>query len=255
MSLSESSQRASSENRFPISLDRKLDHKLLGYAAAASAAGVGILALTQSSQAEIVYTPTHQTLESRGSLPIDLNNDGITDFTLSNFISSCGLPAGPPECSEYRRQTIGVNAAPLNQVLAGYRWAPALPAGENIGPGKQFFRGASMQRCDTLNGNFSGSSGPWRNVNSRYLGLSISVNGQTYYGWARLTVTLNPKICNAGAILTGYAYETVAGKAIAAGQTSGTDEMSHSDRPHATLGGLALGSAGLVAWRRDEVAN
>ena len=52
--------------------------------------------------------------------------------------------------------------------------------------------------------------------------------------------------------LSGYAYETVPGKAIPAGKTLGTDPLSDVERPEATLGALALGSAGLVAWRRDE---
>ena len=45
MSLSDLPSSAARANRLPTSLNHKLDHKLLGYAAAASAAGVGMLAL------------------------------------------------------------------------------------------------------------------------------------------------------------------------------------------------------------------
>lgn len=47
------------------------------------------------------------------------------------------------------------------------------------------------------------------------------VGGQIHYGWARLSIR-NSR-CNATALLTGYAYETVAGQAIATGKTSGPD--------------------------------
>jgi hypothetical protein len=60
-------------------------------------------------------------------------------------------------------------------------------------------------------------------VVNHYLGLNFQVNGQTHYGWARLSVLLH---CGRGGCsyvvtLTGYAYETIAGNPILAGQTSG----------------------------------
>ena len=41
-------------NRAPISLNNKLDQRLLNYAVAAGAAGVSVMALAQPGQAEIV---------------------------------------------------------------------------------------------------------------------------------------------------------------------------------------------------------
>jgi hypothetical protein len=68
------------------------------------------------------------------------------------------------------------------------------------------------------------------------------------------------------AILTGYAYETIPGKSIKAGQTKeaagdGVNELSvsasltHSTpaKQPATLSLLALGSTGLSIWRREEL--
>jgi hypothetical protein len=64
------------------------------------------------------------------------------------------------------------------------------------------------------------------------------------------------------AVLTGYAYETIPGKAIVAGQTKGTDDISegpdaalipNSPQP-AVLGALALGAPGLSIWRREQSA-
>ena len=100
------SQRVS-KNRRPVSLTRKLDHKLRGYATAASAAGVSLLALAQPSLAEIVYTPTHQTISPRGgTLALDLNNDGVTDFRIDNDLLVCGSRDRTPECSGYTFQSL-----------------------------------------------------------------------------------------------------------------------------------------------------
>jgi hypothetical protein len=73
------------------------------------------------------------------------------------------------------------------------------------------------------------SGGPWKNVRKRYLGLKFLIKGKTHYGWARLNVTISGDVINA--TLTGYAYETVAVKAIITGKTQGA----------VTLRALALG--------------
>jgi len=51
-------------------------------------AGVSFLALGgQSAEAEIIYTPTNQTIGVNSSFNLDLNHDGITDFQLWNKYS------------------------------------------------------------------------------------------------------------------------------------------------------------------------
>jgi len=57
--------------------------------------------------------------------------------------------------------------------------------------------------------------------------------------------------------LTGYAYETIPGKAIIAGKTKGSDDVEPTalNRPAlqpATLGVLALGAPGSAIWRREK---
>jgi hypothetical protein len=61
----------------------------MAYAAAAGAAGVGLLAAPQVAEAKIVYTPTNVSTGVGGSIPIDLNNDGTPDFLV--FGRSCGF--------------------------------------------------------------------------------------------------------------------------------------------------------------------
>lgn len=99
--------------------------------------------------------------------------------------------------------------------------------------------------------------GTWPSGASRYLGLQFSVNGEAHFGWARLTVTCEN--LHVIATLTGYAYETVANKAIVAGETKGADEevsaaLEDADggptRKAVPLGLLALGEQSLSIWRR-----
>lgn len=105
--------------------------------------------------------------------------------------------------------------------------------------------------------------GAWVNggkgVKTRYLGVKFKINGRFHFGWARLTVTTQAK--SFAATLTGFAYETIPGKAITAGQTKGPDDISvetptaslTAPTPEpATLGMLALGAPALSIWRREK---
>jgi hypothetical protein len=88
-------------------------------------------------------------------------------------------------------------------------------------------------------------------------GIKFLINGEVHYGWARLSITKSYYL------LTGYAYETVANKAIPAGEEGGADGhaaaqpaelMKEPASPMATLGMMARGAGGLELWRREEDA-
>jgi hypothetical protein len=55
----------------------------------------------------------------------------------------------------------------------------------------------------------------WCDVTDKYLGLRFQILGATHYGWARLDVGELPDMW----ILKDYAYNSVAGESIMAGQT------------------------------------
>jgi hypothetical protein len=103
----------------------------------------------------------------------------------------------------------------------------------------------------------------------RYLGLKFQIHGKPHFGWARLSVQFRTVFHYYFfmATLTGYAYETIAGKSIKAGQTKGTaDDSTYEDfGPSASvstpildtpqplsLGMLALGAQSVPLWRRKE---
>jgi hypothetical protein len=81
--------------RKAANLSASLDHQLNGYALAASAAGVALLALAPPAEAKIIYTPAHAKVGGH-AVGMDLNHDGIVDFYLniygrysSSFLSAC----------------------------------------------------------------------------------------------------------------------------------------------------------------------
>ncbi|MFZ0421122.1 MAG: hypothetical protein WAM04_23685 [Candidatus Sulfotelmatobacter sp.] len=77
-----------STGRQPSNLNDRLDKHLLAYMAAAGAAGVSMLAMTQSADAKVVYTPTSRVITSGSRL--DLNNDGIPDYDFHSNLEICG---------------------------------------------------------------------------------------------------------------------------------------------------------------------
>jgi hypothetical protein len=249
----------SSRIRSAVSLNHAVDHKLFGYVAAASAAGVSVLALAPTSQAEIVFTPTNQLITIHNeTISLDLNNDGVTDFTLRELFEICIETSNArraPECSEFTFQNLYARGNGSNAVVMGATSASALPVRTKVGSTDKFGNDVTLEFCTTQNGTYQHDGGPWLNKKNLYLGLQFTIDGQIHYGWARLTVSTNKTTCVTKAFLTGYAYETEPNTPITTGKISGTDEVGAVERPEATLGALALGSAGLEAWRREHTSN
>ena len=76
--------------RQPAGLSDSLSHRLNSYALAASAAGVGMLTLAQPAEGRIVYHHAHNVIGPGEHYALDLNHDGVTDFTLRNFYDRTG---------------------------------------------------------------------------------------------------------------------------------------------------------------------
>jgi len=126
-----------------------------------------------------------------------------------------------------------------------------------------------MARMHWFDGSYS-VRGDWANGGKgaveRFLGFRFKINGEDHYGWARLNVVISDSYPGLTATLTGYAYETIPGKAIIAGSTEGPDDdgpdnddiqepntsLTAPTPQPATLGMLALGAPALSIWRREE---
>jgi hypothetical protein len=236
------------------------------YALAATAAGVGMLALAPAAAARIVYTPAHVTLPIGQFYGLDLNHDGKTDFAFYHG-------------SQCHEQTcvadVFISNVAGNEMWGQHHSASALRAGVRIGSRGKFSSSAAHMAdwvCFCQTGHTSTRfSGQWANggkgVKNRYLGLKFQINGKIHFGWARLNVKFKPsgQRFSLVATLTGYAYETVANRPIVTGKTKRPVKISSADQANdaefsvrtpkpATLGLLAMGAPGLSIWRREESA-
>jgi hypothetical protein len=237
-------------------LPESVQQHLNMYALAAGAAGVGVLALAHPAEAKIVYTPVNVVIDRTHPYNLDLNNDGVTDFgifftTLDRYRCSFKMLWEKP--------------AARNGAIERSGFAAALSSGARIGKGESFLNRQLIMAKDNLC--VSTNYGPWWKVSNRYLGLKFNVHGKVHYGWARLSVFIFGRKGFWRVTLSGYAFETIPGKAIIAGKTHGpADELNQDDfgsgasltnpipdtpQP-ASLGMLALGAQGVPLWRRKE---
>ena len=227
------------QSRNAAQLPEFLNRHLGQYALAASAAGVGLLALAQSAEAKIVYTPAHKVMgHFSPGINLDLNHDGIADFRICRNKNTyhCTATSGRPHpLGAYSR----LSARPLNKlngVVGKGTSASALKAGKSIGGHATFPKGDSVMAWGWESGSLSHSGGPWLNVTDRYLGFKFVIKGKIHYGWARLNVHWwqPPEQVT----LTGYAYETIPNKPIVTGKTKGPDVITLEP---GNLGALAAG--------------
>jgi hypothetical protein len=238
--------------RKPVVLSEPTQRLLGMYALTASAAGVGMLALAQPADAKIVYRPAHVVVGR--PVPLDLNRDGIVDFTLINTYATGKDLHALIVCqtaTETAYKGYAVCHGFTNMVRAKrdrskrfLKVASALPPGAKIQAGDRFAKAYWVEMGHFFAGCCGTDTwyGPWMNdgkgVKDHYVGLKFNIKGRFHFGWARLTVGTSQT--NFTAVLTGYAYETIPNKPIIAGKTKGPDVITpQPDR--GTLGRLALG--------------
>ncbi len=252
------------KNRRAVHLASGLDKSLLSYATAASAAGVGMLALAQPAEAKIVYTPANIPITvNGGGVPVDLNHDGINDFSFYNASGTC-------EKRKHVRQKEGCsfaymdlipaqvgNAVGSSQSFNGAQCAAELRPGHVIGAGKKFKSNyLDMVQIEAISYTRVVNC-PWTGKGNTggFTALKFMISGEIHYGWAHVVLT------STGPVLRGYAYETAAGVSIEAGAIKDGEDADASYAPllpaprTAGLCILALGAPGIAVWRRPEEMN
>ena len=180
----------SAKKRAVARLDWRLERMLLSYAAAATAAGVGMLTCSPQAEATVVYTPTWIPIAPISSVTnLDLNNDGIADFQISNKVGTRGCGESSTYC------VVSMKVLPQNpsNAIWGTRGsASVLGSGVSVGSQGKFQAGhefmAQEAYIDSPSVGYS-SAGPWKETTRGYLGLKFIIQGQVHYGWARLNVT------------------------------------------------------------------
>jgi len=235
--------------RAPVTLSGSLETNLKSYATVAAAAGVGILAMAQASQAKVVYTPADVTIVPNQVVGVDLNHDGIGDFFFFlSYVQACTVSVNP--------------VRPSNRIIGTRIYASVLRSGVSVGPGGKFQQGHGlMAGTGTVYPFNYANKGPWKDKEG-FLGLKFMIDGQAHYGWARVKVTVAtsgfPRLA---ATLTGYAFETQPNTPILTGATGASDEsasetqaspeLTDSQFVPATLDLLASGSLGLGQWHKQ----
>jgi len=250
------------QSRPASNLASNVDKGLLQYAAAAGAAGVGLLALAPTAEAKVIYTPANVPITVNGPyVPIDLNNDGVVDFYIYNVVNSGDARAPRPKDRSplgfYAHALIALPTQTANEVgaITSFTKAPCAAEviqGHEISANKNFVAGG----LDLFGvaGDYTNPgtlSCPWQGKANKggFLALKFVIDGKTHFGWAR--VTLGGTVPT----LTGYAYENVPNAPIKAGVIQGPDENADASQPStpapqpASLGVLAKGASGLPIWR------
>ncbi len=223
-------------SRNPASLSESLQRHLNSYALAASAAGVGMLALAQPAEAKIVYTKIHHVIGPHGTYHFSLNHKG-TDFVIFEHGSIVGFTSLSVEGLGNNEVRGGFNSG-LNKSFANrLNKSVVVSSKEGFAPGRK--KGALMvgYYCRRECGYEEGS---WDSNRYGYLGLKFKIGKQIHLGWARLTVDGTGNYAFKATLL-GYAYETIPNKPIVTGKTKGPDVITLDP---GSLGVLAAGASG-----------
>jgi hypothetical protein len=231
-----------------------LNRRMTAYVVAAGAAGVTVAAMAASAetpQGPIVYTPANVSLYGLGSthFNIDLNHDGIPDFRLemtnTRWVSSGG--GGDGGRGSFWDLPYSGNGAMPRPLAKG-----ALIGTSGGFEGRDRLAWGRSANHSGHGGYYTG--GPWAQSDAeRYLGVRFLIDGETHYGWVRMSVSTEPS--NIGATITGYAYNTVANQPLKAGEGAQKPRGAGLHRAGlypAGLGALSLGALGIALWRKKE---
>lgn len=192
---------------------KKNNFKLDRYAALAGA----FLGTAAAADAAIVYTDVDpDVVVSNADFLIDMDSDGITDFRISQYgysSSSYGYVYGSNFAALYGNSSANYGfvapAGGFSSLLVD-----ALPAGASIGSSSPITTNTfATIGAASLSSSFSYAYGVWAGETDKYMGVSFEIAGATHYGWIRCDAASNYSTVT----VKGFAYEDVAGVAIAAG--------------------------------------
>jgi len=221
-----------------------LQRSIAQYATAAlGVAGVTTLAAAQAPATHIVYTPANISLTEppQTVVQIDFNHDGVPDITLSatGFTQAFSGHGGSAQGWLYEQPAAG------NLAIGGH----AIPQGVPLSQGGAF-RSNKMKMAftkifvlATSSYHKTSTTGAFKNVTNKYLGVKFKISGQFHYGWIRLNTDCSRGFCNG--TITGYAFNTQANQSITAGQLRppSADGAAIQEAPVGSLGMLAAGTA------------
>ena len=184
---------------------------------------VSAMLFSASANAQIVYKDVNpdSTITCLGSsctksYNVDLNNDGISDYSISSVRTGNICQRGGLVYRSY----VSVSAFNTNAVVAVTSTTYPLAMNFNNVISSGLSLSASGFVYNTWWGNCgTGTLNLWPNSVDRYLGLKLIVGANTYYGWARMQVVFGSQ---PSFTIKDYAYNSIPNQPIRAGETSCT---------------------------------
>jgi len=200
-------------------MNKKITQKLAAYSALAA----GVVAAGNSADAQIVYVDVDpdETYIADHQLDLDLNSDGIVDFSLM-------IGAGDTRNMVRLEPEMGNEA--LGSAAGNFFYPFTLNLNDPINDAQTIWNGTANGSILTMAWVYTagGSYGNWLNVTDKYLGLRFFIGTDVHYGWVRFDVTCNPQ--GVTVVFKDYAYNTTPDQGIDAGQmTIGVNEAATLD--------------------------
>ena len=225
-----------------------------------SALAASMLALSNKSSAQIIYTDIPDTLFTWLDDPftIDLNNDGIVDLKLKISVGSFFSSSSGGWCTDTWHESLFAEPYEGNAIINN-PLSLSDPIGTNSlwNPNSAFLAKSSIwnigfgELCSLVT-QWESYSGNWSGVNNQYLGVRFSNGSDTLFGWVRLSVSTG-----VATIIKDYAYNLAPGAPINAGDL-GCANFTHSlpvGPVNFCLGGsLAItGPYGEYKWYKNNI--
>lgn len=224
----------------PKSLPGTSLSRLAAYGVAAASA-----AASSTTSADVIYfNPTDVTTPDSGAARLIYFNprDGAValppqpaeEAAKYQFVLFGGTDGPPPTYFTSVRPNASFPANDGLTLRSGnYNEVARLAAGQAIGAG-----GVFQAPYGTLADGTYGY-GNWNDLGAGFFGFSFGLNDGTHYGWAQISIANDYRIT-----LMDFAYESVPGLEILAGQTVSVPEPATT-----SLVAFGLGAAGLSAYR------
>ena len=221
------------------------------WAAYATAGLASSFAGGPSADAEIHYSgPLNILFDASPGHPVHKKfplNDGSAYFGFANL-------RAPQPWTEYGMAGFLIKA-PGDAGFAAtsygvYRWVSQLTSGENISQ-HRFLRN-KLQHGTYFNNKLGKlvkyyfNYGHWNRGDTGFVAFKFDAGAGIQYGWARVRIEGNPPRTG-DFTLIDYAYGDP-GDHLSAGQISSSEMLPEEG----SLGWLALGAAGLLAWRKSR---
>lgn len=195
-------------------MKKDLQKKLNAYAAAA-----GTLAVAGAANAQVVYTDINPDTVLHDSLiyNLDMDNNGQPELRFETITYQ--LSSGTVQIA-----TVNVVGNANNAVL-GSLYSSSYPLPFSMNNGDSISNTSTPWQNQTMNGGLqylggvygTYSIGNWLGVNDKYMGVRFRIGTNTHYGWVRLSVSPNADTIT----IKDYAYQTLPGVGITAGQLVG----------------------------------